>query len=574
MKLEKLGFKALLNISSAVMLVLFITMGVFSIVSLTRVVGGTENINTSLVGLTKNLKTITDEQEPVVRALGELKSTILKAQLSLYMVVGGFNDSLDEVVSMTNKLVTDTDRLGALVSHEDEEKQKEHLKIKKNVAVYAEIVDELATLDSQTQIEELGTEGLTFGKVVEKSATQLETQVLNEIKEINQKYMSESFESVKSARLLLESAGTTRSVLISAIAVSVSMVIAFAVFLPRILFRPIYAMRDMLRDIAENNGDLTKRIEVKTDDEIGELAKWFNTFIVKIHDIISLLDETSIKLSGSSTELSSFSQNMVSNMSKQTEQSLQIATAMEEMSITISEVSNNTAEAANKSNEANDFATEGGAIVSQAIQGMNDMAQSVNQSSQNIAVLGKSSKQIGEIISVINDIADQTNLLALNAAIEAARAGEQGRGFAVVADEVRKLAENTTKATKEISDMVGEIQSETDQAVKSMDTVTKDVQGEIELINKTGESLNQIEENVKRAMDSVTQVSTASEEQSVTADEIAKNIAAVAAFSKETNSAAEQTSDSSDQLSKLVEDIRGIVGQFKLQPSSSTSDNI
>jgi len=197
--------------------------------------------------------------------------------------------------------------------------------------------------------------------------------------------------------------------------------------------------------------------------------------------------------------------------------------------------------------------------VSQAIDGMNRISASVMESARTIETLGKSSDEIGEIIAVIYDIADQTNLLALNAAIEAARAGEQGRGFAVVADEVRKLAERTTKATKEIASMIKSIQSDTDGAVKSMSAGTEEVEKGVSLVNQAGGSLDQIVEVVASVTDMIQQIATAAEEQSAAAEEISTNVEAVATITKETATGANQSSVATQELTRLASDLQQMV---------------
>jgi methyl-accepting chemotaxis protein len=195
---------------------------------------------------------------------------------------------------------------------------------------------------------------------------------------------------------------------------------------------------------------------------------------------------------------------------------------------------------------------------------MNRIAAVVNQSAQTVKALGKSSDQIGEIIGVIDDIADQTNLLALNAAIEAARAGEQGRGFAVVADEVRKLAERTTKATKEIAGMIKQIQGETTGAVSAMEEGTKEVEQGKELAEKAGVSLKEIVEVSQRVTDMVAQIAAASEEQSSASEQISKNVEAISAVTGETASGTQQIARAAEDLNRLTENLQQLVGRFKL----------
>jgi methyl-accepting chemotaxis protein len=207
---------------------------------------------------------------------------------------------------------------------------------------------------------------------------------------------------------------------------------------------------------------------------------------------------------------------------------------------------------------------KGGQVVSETIEGMSKISHSVNESSSTVEALGKRSEQIGEIVKVINDIAGQTNLLALNAAIEAARAGEQGRGFAVVADEVRKLAERTTSATHEIGDMITGIQDDTTKAVESMHAGTKEVEAGVILANQAGEALQEIVSSVQGVSDMVQHIATAAEEQSTTGDVISANVESVANITQQTAESATLSSNAASELNELAQELRNLVSGFQL----------
>lgn len=311
-------------------------------------------------------------------------------------------------------------------------------------------------------------------------------------------------------------------------------------------------------------GHLGKTVDVTGSDEIGMLASSYNKMSVNMKELINSISQASNQIASASEELSSTSEQMSRGMQQQTSQTSQIASAMEEMSATVLEVAKNSQSASSSANEASSTAQKGGEVVTRTISGMMSIAATVEQSAKTIGELGKSSDQIGEIVAVIDDIADQTNLLALNAAIEAARAGEQGRGFAVVADEVRKLAERTTKATKEIAQMIKNIQKETGSAVSAMEAGTKEVNEGVQLANEAGVSLTQIVDAVQKVNDMIRQIATAAEEQSTAAEEISKSIEEIASVTKETSQGSNQTATASHELSRMATELQGAVGQFKI----------
>ncbi len=329
------------------------------------------------------------------------------------------------------------------------------------------------------------------------------------------------------------------------------------------IIRPVKQLLEAFRKQAE--GDLTMEVHVKSDDEIAELTDTFNKTNYRLNVMLHKVATHSDDVAASASQLSGSSQNIAVNAQEQSVKTSQAASSIEELNSSFLSVAQNTANAADSAKKASDLAVKGGEVVTETINGMNQISMSVNESAATVETLGKNSEHIGEIIKVINDIAGQTNLLALNAAIEAARAGEQGRGFAVVADEVRKLAERTTSATNEIGDMIKGIQEDTIKAVDSMRNGTREVEDGVNSANQAGEALQEIVSSVRSVTDMIQQIATAAEEQSSTGEEVAANLEAVAGITKQTADAVNISADATQNLDVLARELQRIVSDFKLR---------
>lgn len=310
-------------------------------------------------------------------------------------------------------------------------------------------------------------------------------------------------------------------------------------------------------------GDLTVRIESNYKGDHELIKNSINTVASSLAKALNDVREAVDATASASNQISSSTEEMAAGASEQTQQAAEVAGAVEEMTKTILENTRNASQAADNANDAGRKAKDGGRVVNETISGMNKIADVVRKSTEKVQALGRSSDQIGEIAQVIDDIADQTNLLALNAAIEAARAGEQGRGFAVVADEVRKLAERTTKATKEIANMIKQIQKDTAEAVVAMEEGTIEVSNGIKLANQAGVSLKEIISGSEIVVDIVNQVAAASEEQSTAANEISKSIETISNVTQETATGTSQIARAAEDLSRLTLNLEQLVNQFK-----------
>jgi len=324
---------------------------------------------------------------------------------------------------------------------------------------------------------------------------------------------------------------------------------------------------DYMKSLAEASeriaaNDLTVNVQPKSERDV--LGTSFKSMAASMSAMIRQLGENARELVSAATEIASSSEQMSKGAKNQSDQVNQVSTAVEEMTATIFESSKNAGEASTTAKGAADTAISGGRIVNDTIQGMRTIASVVRQSAESITKLAGSADQIGEIIGVIDDIADQTNLLALNAAIEAARAGEQGRGFAVVADEVRKLAERTSKATGEITEMIKGIQKQTEDAVHSMEAGIQEVDKGRESADKAGNSLNEIVAMAQRVTEMISQMATAAEEQSSAAEQISKNIEHISTVTKETAGGAQQSAAAAEELNRQADGLQQMVARFKV----------
>jgi len=331
-------------------------------------------------------------------------------------------------------------------------------------------------------------------------------------------------------------------------------------------------MLGMLRQLAANNLSLPD-LEIGTHDEIGEACLALNATKNSLRRVIQSIVEAVEHVASASEQISSSASRQSAGAATQKDRTAQVATAMQQMSSSVQQVSEHSKLAADASHHAAETARDGGTIVDDTLAKMRSLAASVSGTAIKMEELGKSSDQIGRIAGVIDDIADQTNLLALNAAIEAARAGEQGRGFAVVADEVRKLAERTTTATKEIAEMIKNIQNETREAVAAMEAGTRQAEEGVQSTTQAGDALKKIIQTSEQVGEMITHIATAATQQSSASEEINTNMNEIAKLVKESSNGAQQSAKACQDLSDLALNLHQTVGNFNLGETTSSARN-
>jgi methyl-accepting chemotaxis protein len=331
----------------------------------------------------------------------------------------------------------------------------------------------------------------------------------------------------------------------------------------KIIIGPLTDLALNLQAICSGDGNLRARLSASGKSEFAWVASSFNAFVKKIAKTVEEISITSDRLAQASDKLATITQSTQHGVERQQQETTLVANAMKQMTSTVQEVAKNAVKASEAAETADREAALGKNIVTQAVGGINELALEVENAANVIHDLENDSNSIGEVLSVIQSIAEQTNLLALNAAIEAARAGEQGRGFAVVADEVRTLASRTQNSTLEIRQTIERLQGRAKQAVSVMENGRKRAASSVEQAASAGGSINAISERIYTISDMNNQIATAAEEQTAVADEINRNVSNISRVSEETSIGAKNTADACRELLDLANELRSTVGHFK-----------
>jgi methyl-accepting chemotaxis protein len=353
------------------------------------------------------------------------------------------------------------------------------------------------------------------------------------------------------------------TLLISILVIFVICVCVLVLLLARFV-KPLSGLQKALQDISKGDGDLTVRLPVQGSDEIAKIASDFNIFVNNINKIISKTVQTGIDLARSATEIRSQSLQALSRGEEQSGQSLVVVTSMSQMIATINDISHNATSAVDSAQKANNGIQSGRQTLQESIMTINNLGDEMTDMSLVITSLAKKTQSIGSILDVIRSISAQTNLLALNAAIEAARAGDAGRGFSVVADEVRSLASKTASSTDEIQTMIDQLQNEAKNAVIAMDSSKSLAVDSAKTTQNAQEMLDDISEQVSMILDVNTQVATATGQQSSVANEINVNMDTVDSSVKEGLNASYALEKTSKQLEELALALDHHVGSFKI----------
>ncbi|TMP73665.1 methyl-accepting chemotaxis protein [Pseudoalteromonas sp. S1608] len=340
--------------------------------------------------------------------------------------------------------------------------------------------------------------------------------------------------------------------------------IVIAIFISSRITGALNRLSRRMNDIADGEGDLTVTVDDSSKDETGDVARAFNKFVAKIRTTITSVASETTQVASTSEELSIVSNTTSAAVKKLHDETQQVATAMTQMNATIQDVANSAENAASSASDSNNNAKAGESMVNETVHAVDNLTKEINQSASAIEKLQADSENISTILDVIKGVSEQTNLLALNAAIEAARAGEQGRGFAVVADEVRTLAQRTKESATNIEQMIDKFQSGILTAIEVMTKSQQQTDLVVEKVSKTGETLRTINDYSSAINDMNAQIASAAEQQAVVADEISRNVVNIKQVTEQSSAATEQTSTASNEMAILGNNLLKLVQQFKV----------
>jgi methyl-accepting chemotaxis protein len=543
--MNKLSLKMKLAAGFGALLVIEVAMGVISYTSMQK--------STELSAFAdKNAKG---------RFLAVSIESVINRQKAEYrgFLVTNREEEINRYAQDSRILAEDLDKLEATLTTE---------KDKQLVAHYRQVLDEYhGIIDRVVALHRAGKQKQAIGLMIQPNSDAARAELgktAAELGALQEKFMG----SARAEQSATESRATVLIPILATLGVVIGLVVATVVV--RSITGAIARMVAMIQGLSANNLAL-EDMQITSADETGKAGQALNRMKNNLRGIIHSIASTAEHVASASEEISSSATQQAQSAETQKDQTIQVAVAMQEMSSTVVQVSDSCNKAAEAARQAAETARQGGSIVKETLTKMGVIAESVGANARKMEGLGKSSDQIGRIIGVIDDIADQTNLLALNAAIEAARAGEQGRGFAVVADEVRKLAERTTTATKEIAQMIKNIQDETKAAVIAMEAGTRQVEEGVSSTAKAGDSLRAIIQMSEQVGEMITEIATAATQQSSTTEQVNSNIEQIARLVKESAIGAQQSATACHELSGLALDLQTMVGKFQLEESPKSS---
>ncbi|NQY47935.1 MAG: methyl-accepting chemotaxis protein [Colwellia sp.] len=548
--LNKVSVKIKISLLTGVLLVALVSVATFTIVQLLSIEHAFTQYSQSAVVLETTILEVNRDMNYVSRLTRSimLGDNYKKNHGKLDQRINDISSHFDKL-SVTSGLVEDSQVRNKLISLANHSKQSTMKFLNESLRLMDTLSDTSNAEDRQAAWKKYKQE---FSPLANSSRNDF--SLLIKLVETNKKSIYDASEHTVNSSLSV-------TTFISIVAVLVSLLLSILTI--KSIINPLDKLKSAFEKI-ESTSDLTIRTQVDSGDELGSVSRTFDSLLQKFHHTLTEVVSIVNRLNNASSQLANSSETTSSHIRNQRLETDMVATAMNEMAMTAQEVAQNAANTATGAEEANQQALQGYEIVSNTVKGISELAAGIQTASDSIDKVSSDSQEIGRVLDVIKGIAEQTNLLALNAAIEAARAGEQGRGFAVVADEVRSLASRTETSTQEIQQMIERLQQGSEHAVALMQKSNQQAEKSVEQASSAGDALQKITESVASINDMAAQIATAAEEQTSVNEEINRNITNISTISDSTSVEAENTHHSSKDLKDLANNLNLLVSEFKV----------
>ena len=449
---------------------------------------------------------------------------------------------------------------------------------KSNAEIMAELDKTIATPQGRAILDKIKEKRVVLGKLFPIIYEQVDKDPAAAKRTVMEEFVPGSVELIKSTEDMLDllkeimqnqldeanaAYHTARNTVVGIVLFAIALSVIVATAMIRSITVPLHQIQAAVSTV-RNSNDFTVSVPVKSGDEVGNTAAAFNELLTTLRQTLAHLKQSIAQVASASESLVTASGHSAKASNATSEAASSMAASVEQMSVSINQVSDNARSASDLAQRAGTLSDEGGKVIENTVAEMQHIAETIDRVAEAIGNLGEQSTEISSIIQVIKDVADQTNLLALNAAIEAARAGEAGRGFAVVADEVRKLAERTTKATVEIATMITNIQTSSQTAVDAMRDTVVQVKAGRQLAEQAGQSIIEIRQAAGDVVNVVADIADSIAEQSTASQSIAQQLEHVAQAAEENNAASDETASSANELGTLAVDMRVTTDRFRI----------